>query len=114
MVEDSNKYFIDTSTDKNTDKEWRFIGFYREQETHRRVEAWSTLKGLNTQQNIHWLCARDFNELTKQDKKLGGALQSQNQMQLFRDVIDECSLMDLRFVVPKYTWSKHFENGHSI
>ena len=38
-VEDSNKYFIDTSTNKNTDKEWRFTGFYGEQETHKRVEA---------------------------------------------------------------------------
>ena len=38
-VEDSNKYFIDTSTNKNTDKEWSFTGFYGEQETHRRVEA---------------------------------------------------------------------------
>lgn len=35
-------------------------------------------------------------------------------MQLFRDVIDECSLMDLRFVAPKYTWSKHFDSGQSI
>ena len=35
-------------------------------------------------------------------------------MQLFRDVIDECSLMDLRFVGLKYTWSKHFEDGHLI
>ena len=72
------------------------------------------MKGLNTQQNIPWLCVRDFNELTKQHEKLGGALRSHNQMQLFRDVIDECSLMDLRFVGLKYTWSKHFEDGHLI
>lgn len=71
------------------------------------------MKGLNTQQNIPWLCVGDFNELTKQHEKLGGALRSHNQMH-FRDVIDECSLMDLRFVGLKYTWSKHFEDGHLI
>ena len=35
-------------------------------------------------------------------------------MQLFRDVIDECNFMDLGYVGPKFTWSKHFKSGHSI
>ena len=35
-------------------------------------------------------------------------------MQLFRDVIDECSFMDLGYVAPKFTWAKHFVDGHSI
>ena len=37
-----------------------------------------------------------------------------NQMQLFRDVIDKCNFMDLGYVGPKFTWSKHFTNGNSI
>lgn len=56
----------------------------------------------------------DFNEITKQDEKKGGAFRPHNQMQLFRDVIDECNFMDLGYVGPKFTWNKHFENGHSI
>ena len=59
------------------------------------------------------LC-RDFNELVRQDETLGGAIQSNNQMQLFRDVLDECGFMDLGFVGPKFTWSRHFEDGRSI
>ncbi|KAL0006672.1 hypothetical protein SO802_008174 [Lithocarpus litseifolius] len=35
-------------------------------------------------------------------------------MQMFREVIDECGFMDLGYVGPKYTWSRHFENGSSI
>ena len=46
--------------------------------------------------------------------KLGGAIRPHNQMQLFRDVIDECNFMDLGYVGLKFTWSKYFENGHSI
>lgn len=34
-------------------------------------------------------------------------------MHLFGEVIDECNFMDLGFVGPKYTWSKHFDNGVS-
>lgn len=35
-------------------------------------------------------------------------------MQLFRDVIDECGFMDLGFSSQRFTWSKHFRDGHSI
>ena len=60
------------------------------------------------------MCAGDYNEITRQEEKRGGAFRSFNQMQLFKDAIDECRLMDLGFVGPKYTWSKHFESGQSI
>lgn len=63
---------------------------------------------------FHGYVLGDFNEITKQDEKMGGAFRPHNQMQLFRDVIDECNFMDLGYVGPKFTWSKHFENGHSI
>lgn len=64
--------------------------------------------------NVSWFCAGDFKETVKQDEKLGGALHNHHQMQLFREVIEECGFMDLGFVGPRFTWSKHFEDGHSI
>ena len=113
-VEDSSKYYIDVCFDKNTMQEWRFTGFYGEAETARRTEAWDSLRSLNHHPNTPWLCAGDFNELVIQDEKLGGTIQSSNSMQLLRDVIDECGFVDLRFVDPKFTWSRHFEDGRSI
>ena len=56
----------------------------------------------------------DFNKLVRQDEKLGGATQSHNHMQQFRDVIDEYGFMNLGFEGPKYTWNRHFKNGNSI
>ena len=41
-------------------------------------------------------------------------MRSHNQMQQFRDVINECGFIDLGFLGSKSTWSKHFTNGHSI
>ena len=35
-------------------------------------------------------------------------------MQLFRDVLDECGFLDLGFVGNRFTWSKHFTDGHFI
>ena len=113
-MEDSSKYYIDVCIDKNTVQEWRFTGFYGELETAKRSNAYDSSCRLNHHPNTLWLCAGDFNELVRQDETLGGAIQSNNQMQLFRDVLDECGFMDLGFVGPKFTWSRHFEDGRSI
>lgn len=45
---------------------------------------------------------------------MGGAIRPHSQMQLFRDVIDECGFMDLGFVGQRFTWSRHYENGSLI
>lgn len=41
------------------------------------------------------MCAKDFNEIFRQEEKLEGAFCNHHQMQLFRDVIYECCFMDL-------------------
>ena len=99
---------------KDTENQWRFTGFYRESETLRKIEAWDSLRNLNYIQQIPWLCVGDFNELLRQEEKLGGAVQNHGQMQQFRDVVDECGFIDLGFVGTNFTWSKHFADGHSI
>ena len=35
-------------------------------------------------------------------------------MQQFRDIIENCGFIDLGFEGSKFTWSKHFTNGHSL
>ena len=113
-VEDSSKYCIDVLVEKNTPREWRFTGFYGEPATARRHKAWAKLRTLNDKPHIPWLCAGDFNEITRQEEKVEGAIRAHSQMQAFRDVIDECGFMDLGFIRPNFTWSKHYTNGHSI
>ena len=56
----------------------------------------------------------DFNEIIKSHEKLGGRLRPHQQMQDFRDVLDECGFVDLGFVGNKFTWYKNFSNGHTI
>ena len=113
-VESSSKNHIDSIINKGRDEAWRFTGFYGEPATHRRSEAWNRLRLLNSSFQLPWLCAGDFNELTRMSEKMGGSNRSQAQMQLFRDVIDGCGFIDLGFVGSHFTWSKHFADGHSI
>ena len=88
-VDSFSKYHIDYIIDKGGDEAWRFTCFYGEPVTHKRVEAWNKLRLLNSKHNLPWLCARDFNEITRSSKKLGGNNRNLAQMQLFRDVIVE-------------------------
>ena len=113
-VVDSSKYYIHAVINKDSENEWRLTGFYGEPETARRIEAWDQLRYLNSHSNTPWLCVGDFNEIIRQDEKVGGGVRPHNQMQLFREVIDECGFMDLRYVGPKFTWARNFENGSSI
>ena len=102
-VVDSHRYFIDAIIDGNTDNAWRFTGFYGEPETYRRSKAWSKLRSLNSRMNIPWICGGDFNEIVRKEEKWGRIPRDHNQMQLFRDVIDECQFMDMGYVGPKFT-----------
>ena len=96
-IEGSDKYYIDAVIDKDQESEGRLTGFYGELETARRSKAWEKLKNLSTRRERPWLCCGDFNEIIRQDDKLGGATRSHNQMQLFREVIDECGFYGFRF-----------------
>ncbi|XP_075659257.1 uncharacterized protein LOC142629162 [Castanea sativa] len=113
-VDSFSKYHIDSIINKGGDEAWRFTGFYGEPATHKRVEAWNKLRLINTRHDLPWLCARDFNEITRSSEKLGGNNRSQAQMQLFRNVIDECRFLDLGYVGDQFTWRKHFVDGHSL
>ena len=105
---------IDAVINKDTEAAWLFTGFYGEPESHRRHESWDLLHNLHSQNSLAFLCAGDFNEILKQSEKLGGRMRPLGQMQLFRDILDECGLMDIGFKGSPFTWSKHYNNGVSI
>ena len=115
---------IDAIINKGKDDTWIFTRVYGKPVTHLRHETWSLIQNLNNRFSIPWLCTRDFNELTSNLEKLGGATsnleklgganRNQNQMQLFRNVIDECGFLDLGFFGTQFTWHKHFANGHLV
>ena len=114
QVVNSSPNFIDTIINCDKDDVWWFISFYGAPGTSRHPESWNLLRGLNTLTFIPWLCAGDFNEITKIDEKLGGWTRPNNQTQDFRDVIDEVGFRDLGYVGSKFTWVKHYSNGPII
>lgn len=96
-VESYSKNHIDAIINKGARDAWRFIGFYGEPVTHKCYESWDMLRQLNNRFMLPWLCSGD-------SEKLGGSCRSHAQMQLFRDVIDECGFIDLDFIGSQFTW----------
>ena len=102
-IERSDKYYIDAVINKDMESEWRFTGFYGEPDIARRQEVWEKHRILSSRRERPWLCCGDFNEIIRLDEKLGGATSSYAQMQMFKEVIDECGFMDLGYGGSKYT-----------
>lgn len=98
---------IDAVVDEASENAWRFTGFYGAPETHKREESWTLLRRLNSQNSLPWCCIGDFNELVRLEEKQGRHTRSERQMQMFRDVLDECGFVDLGFTGPKFTWSNN-------
>ena len=64
-IETFSKNHFDTAIKKNKEDEWRFIGFYGEPDQQKRHEGWARLRNLKNQSNASWLCAGNFNEITR-------------------------------------------------
>ena len=113
-VESSSLNHIDVVINKGKEKAWCFTGFYGAPETHLRDETWNLLCDLHSRFSLPWLCGGDFNELLKSHEKNGGRLRPYGQMESFRQVLDECNLLDLGYMGNKFTWSKSFPNGGMV
>ncbi|KAG7943393.1 hypothetical protein I3843_15G036000 [Carya illinoinensis] len=53
----------------------------------------------------------DFNEILTQDEKEGGRDRDENQMELFREVVEHGQLFDLGWNGQKFTWSNRHEDS---
>ena len=102
---------IDALINWGKENAWQFTSFYGAPETHQRIDSWNLLRDLHRRFPLPWLCAGDFNELSKSHEKLKGHLRHYGQMKIFQEALDECGLMDLDFVSNKFTWFKNYLNG---
>ena len=103
-VESSSLNHINIIVNKGKNDSWRFTSIYGMPETGRKHETWDLLRTLHRKFNLPWLVADDFNEILLSHEKLGRALRSETTIRDFREVMDDCGLMDLGYVGKKYTW----------
>ncbi|GMI81993.1 hypothetical protein HRI_001868600 [Hibiscus trionum] len=102
-----SKNHIDVLINDDSDGlQWRCTGFYGALEECRRTESWDLMRSLNDTPNLPWVVIGDFNEIFLATEKQGGRVRNARQMDNFRTVVEECSLLDLGYTGPWFTWEK--------
>ena len=110
-VVSSSPNHINTLVGVNPVDQWRFTRVYGYANSTRKQETWSLLCCLHHKYTFPWLCAGDFNELLWSHEKLGLGPRQDSKMKEFRDVLDECGLMDLGYTRDKFTWKGKRADG---
>ncbi|KAK2641855.1 hypothetical protein Ddye_023618 [Dipteronia dyeriana] len=93
---------------------WHFTGFYGESNPSKRVASWSLLRRLGDVDTLPWVCGGDFNELLSMSDKVGGSDKSLSSMNLFRQAVDDCNLIDLGYSGPRLTWNNKRDGKWNI
>ncbi|KAJ4844986.1 hypothetical protein Tsubulata_038252 [Turnera subulata] len=84
---------------------WRFTGFYGNPVEGERHHSWELLKRLSECNNLPWICAGDFNEVTRAEEKLGGPPKPERLMAAFKNCLDRCGLQDMGYTGYPFTWT---------
>ena len=103
-VVSSSPNHIDSIVGEASNEQWCFTGVYGFADSSKKHEMWALLCDLHRRSPLPWLCVGDFNEILWSHEKIGLSPRREALMLAFRNVVDECGLMDLGFVGDKFTW----------
>ena len=95
---------IDAVINEGMSDAWRITGVYDAPETHNRSKTWDLIRRLDGLFQLPWCCLGDFNEVAKLEEMHGRHRRPDRQMQAFRNVLDDCGLVDLGFNGFPFTW----------
>ena len=104
-IESYSQHHIDAKVIQEDGLQWRLTGFYGHPEVALRPRSWELLRRLHDGNEEPWMVVGDFNEITSLDEKSGMADRSLPQMAAFRGALSDCSLHDLGYHGPDFTWS---------
>jgi hypothetical protein len=101
----ANSHFIDVIVSTDESVPWRATFVYGEPRRELCHFFWDMLKRLRHEWSGSWLSCGDFNEVLVHDEHYGSTDRSDAQMELFRDCLDNCNLVDLGYCGLKFTWT---------
>ena len=84
---------------------WLISPIYASPRIAERKILWENLTQVAQLHNMPWLLLGDFNEILSSENKFGGRSINLNRALDFKECLDTCSLLDLGFSGPKFTWS---------
>ncbi|XP_023881794.1 uncharacterized protein LOC111994169 [Quercus suber] len=84
---------------------WVLSAIYASPRTEERSILWSNLSKVAELHNKPWIMAGDFNEPLIDEDKFGGRGVSINRSLAFKECLDWCSMVDMGFSGPRFTWT---------
>nr|XP_023912507.1 uncharacterized protein LOC112024102 [Quercus suber] len=93
---------------------WMLSSIYASPRFEERKLLWGNLANVASLHNLPWLMLGDYNELLSCHDKNGGNPLNPRRVQLFKECLDACGMIDLGFHGPKYTWVNKRDFGHFI
>ena len=88
---------------------WLLTAIYASPRCAERQVLWSNLMKVANLHDMPWVMAADFNEPLMEDDKLGGRGVSVNRSFQFKECLDSCSMIDIGFSGPRFTWTNKRE-----
>ncbi|KAL9675120.1 hypothetical protein QQ045_003321 [Rhodiola kirilowii] len=102
-VRSYSRWHIDASVRAETC--FRLTLFYGNPKVSKREESWQLLRMLKGASDEDWIVMGDFNEILHSDEIAGRRRRGRHQMRKFREALVDCSLPDLGFEGPRFTFS---------
>ena len=90
---------------RNSRLTWLFSTIYTSLRSEERSIFWDNLAKVVELHNLPWVMAGDFNEPLINEDKFGGRGVNINRSLAFKDCLDKCSMVDMGFSGPRYTWT---------
>ncbi|XP_050251353.1 uncharacterized protein LOC126698278 [Quercus robur] len=90
---------------RNSRLNWLFFAIYASPKSEERSILWDNLAKVAELHKLSWVMAGDFNEPLIDEDKFGGRGVNINRSLAFKDCLDRCSMVDMGFLCPRYTWT---------
>ena len=99
---------------RSSNSTWLLSSIYASPKLEERKLLGNILFAAASLHQLPWLIMGDFNELLSRHDKLGGNPLNPRRVQLFKECLDSCSMVDLGFHGPNYTWVNKRDVGQFI
>lgn len=102
---------IDARIDSPAMSPWRITRFYGNPIKEERHHSWNSLRRLYNISSLSWMVFGDFNEVLFQHEKEGRLDRNIGAMAAFQKTLTDCSLTDLGYSGPTFTWKNGRRKG---
>lgn len=103
VVEKAHFQFIHLKIVPLEGEEWLFTPVYASPREDVRRHLWEELTHISRRMTERWMVAGDFNDIAYAHEKKGGTEGSQRKGSMFVKRINDCKLLDLGAVGPRFT-----------